>query len=71
MLVVHPGPPETHDSTRNLPPQHSYPKELSRRKSAGDVFRSIGGMSVFIDELEGPTRQNTHDTMASEVYAPR
>ncbi|KAH7068350.1 kinase-like domain-containing protein [Paraphoma chrysanthemicola] len=67
MLVVH---PDAHDSTENLARQHSYPSNaLSRRKSAGDVFRFIGGMSVFVDEPEGPTRQNTHNTLASEVNA--
>lgn len=71
MLVIHPGHPDTQGSTENLPPQNSYSNnELSRRKSAGDVFRFIGGMSVFADEPEGPTRQNTHNTMAAEVNAP-
>jgi hypothetical protein len=71
MLVMHPSQPNTNGSTENLPPQYPHSNtELSRRKSAGDVFRFIGGMSVFVDEPEGPTRQNTHNTVASEIDAP-
>lgn len=71
MLVVQPGHPNAHGSTENLPPQHSSSNnELSRRKSAGDVFRFIGDMSVFSDEPEGLTRQNTHNTVVSPVHTP-
>jgi hypothetical protein len=69
MLVVHPTRPVTHnDGGDNLSLQKSQSGSgITRRKSSGQVADFLSSMSVFANDIEELSRQNTRDFNAASA----